>query len=288
MGILKYYVCPGVDSVAKEFKRKLIQKVCSEVTQLNTEYCYYVQVEENSSLTDDDLMLLKGILMPPQDGRQLSTFSHFNVDDLVIEIGPRLNFSTSLSTNAVSICQAVGLKVSRVERSVRYHLISTTKLECKEEDAILDVLYDRMTETRYEAPLSDFNHGIKPEDWYQVDIFQQGKSALEKVNSHLGLALDDWDLDYYYQLFLNRLKRNPTSVECFDLAQSNSEHSRHWFFKGRLIVDGRELPDSLMDMIVRTQKTTNPNSIIQFSDNSSAIYGHATDYLVPKKYAFSL
>ena len=117
---------------------------------------------------------------------------------------------------------------------------------------------------------------------------RQGKSALEKVNSHLGLALDDWDLDYYYQLFLNRLKRNPTSVECFDLAQSNSEHSRHWFFKGRLIVDGRELPDSLMDMIVRTQKTTNPNSIIQFSDNSSAIYGHATDYLVPKKYAFSL
>jgi phosphoribosylformylglycinamidine synthase len=46
-----------------------------------------------------------------------------------------------------------------------------------------------------------------------------------------GLAFDDWDLDFYTDLFKNRLKRNPTSVECFDLAQSNSEHSRHWFFK---------------------------------------------------------
>jgi len=48
-----------------------------------------------------------------------------------------------------------------------------------------------------------------------------------------GLAFDDWDLDYYTELFKNKLARNPTSVECFDLAQSNSEHSRHWFFKVR-------------------------------------------------------
>lgn len=47
----------------------------------------------------------------------------------------------------------------------------------------------------------------------------------------LGLAFDSWDLDYYTELFKNKLNRNPTSVECFDLAQSNSEHSRHWFFK---------------------------------------------------------
>jgi phosphoribosylformylglycinamidine synthase len=32
------------------------------------------------------------------------------------------------------------------------------------------------------------------------------------------------------------MKRNPTSVEAFDISQSNSEHSRHWFFKGRYVV----------------------------------------------------
>lgn len=36
-----------------------------------------------------------------------------------------------------------------------------------------------------------------------------------------GLAFDDWDLDYYTQMFVEKVKRNPTSVECFDLAQSN-------------------------------------------------------------------
>ena len=28
--------------------------------------------------------------------------------------------------------------------------------------------------------------------------------------------------------------RTPTNVELFDLGQSNSEHSRHWFFSGKL------------------------------------------------------
>lgn len=36
-----------------------------------------------------------------------------------------------------------------------------------------------------------------------------------------GLAFDDWDLEYYTQLFQEKIRRNPTSVECFDLAQSN-------------------------------------------------------------------
>ena len=51
----------------------------------------------------------------------------------------------------------------------------------------------------------------------------------------MGLAFDDWDLDYYANLFASKFKRDPTSVECFDLSQSNSEHSRHWFFKGRYV-----------------------------------------------------
>jgi hypothetical protein len=36
-----------------------------------------------------------------------------------------------------------------------------------------------------------------------------------------GLAFDDWDITYYAELFQNKIGRNPTSVECFDLAQSN-------------------------------------------------------------------
>lgn len=46
----------------------------------------------------------------------------------------------------------------------------------------------------------------------------------------IGLAFDEWDIKNYTEMFL-KSNRNPTTVECFDLAQSNSEHSRHWFFK---------------------------------------------------------
>ena len=43
--------------------------------------------------------------------------------------------------------------------------------------------------------------------------------------------------------------RDPTNVELFDIAQSNSEHSRHWFFKGDLVIDGEKKADNLMDIV---------------------------------------
>jgi hypothetical protein len=54
----------------------------------------------------------------------------------------------------------------------------------------------------------------------------------------MGLAFDEWDLDYYTALFRDDMKRDPTNVELFDIAQSNSEHSRHWFFRGNIVIDG--------------------------------------------------
>ena len=73
---------------------------------------------------------------------------------------------------------------------------------------------------------------------------------------------------FYTHLFRDDIKRNPTDVELFDIAQSNSEHSRHWFFKGKLVVDGVGVGETLMG-IVRDTLTANPNnSVIGFNDNS--------------------
>ena len=44
-----------------------------------------------------------------------------------------------------------------------------------------------------------------------------------------GLGYDDDDLENYYNYYV-KLGRDPTDIELFDLAQSNSEHSRHWLF----------------------------------------------------------
>jgi phosphoribosylformylglycinamidine (FGAM) synthase-like enzyme len=64
----------------------------------------------------------------------------------------------------------------------------------------------------------------------------------------MGLAFDDWDLEYYTKLFTD-MGRDPTNVELFDIAQSNSEHSRHWFFKGDLVIDGKPVGENLMDVV---------------------------------------
>jgi len=46
-------------------------------------------------------------------------------EDRIIEVGPRMNFTTAWSSNAVSVCHACGLtKVKRIERSRRYRLIA--------------------------------------------------------------------------------------------------------------------------------------------------------------------
>ena len=53
-----------------------------------------------------------------------------------------------------------------------------------------------------------------------------GAAALEAINDELGLAFDAWDVQYYTRLFGEQLRRDPTNVELFDIAQSNSEHRR--------------------------------------------------------------
>lgn len=99
------------------------------------------------------------------------------------------------------------------------------------ESKIVSQLHDRMTEQRYTKPIDSFVLPVTRTDWVEIDVITEGEEALRRISGQLGLAFDEWDIQYYTRLFRDTLKRNPTSVECFDLAQSNSEHSRHWFFK---------------------------------------------------------
>lgn len=103
----------------------------------------------------------------------------------------------------------------------------------------------------------------------EIPNMQSKKSTSEDLvrMHHTGLAFDEWDLDLYTAMF-QRIQRNPTSVECFDLAQSNSEHSRHWFFRGRVFIDGEEQKETLFRLIMNTQEHSNGNNVIKFCDNS--------------------
>nr|XP_053650761.1 phosphoribosylformylglycinamidine synthase-like [Cherax quadricarinatus] len=201
----------------------------------------------------------------------------------IIEIGPRLNFTTAWSTNAVSICHAMGLKsVVRLERANRYLVTINGTFDLETRKQVVSSLHDPMTEMEYNTPLNTLEQDVQTQPWSTVLVLQKGKQALQEANKAMGLAFDEWDLEYYTELFKTKIQRNPTTVELFDLAQSNSEHSRHWFFKGEYVLEGERLMHSLLDMVMGTNSplTTNPNSIIAFSDNSSCIQGWKTPVVV--------
>ncbi|XP_034036272.1 phosphoribosylformylglycinamidine synthase [Thalassophryne amazonica] len=283
MAVVRLYSNEAVRGRALEKAGKLYPKL-----SITTELCYNVELTGCESLTAKEKEILLWLFRPSFQTEPLSETPKLTEGsgERLVEIGPRLNFSTAWSTNAVSICQSAGLtNVTRVELSRRF-LIKPKKEENMTElngsvDELIECLYDSMTECIYHHPITSFCVETKPQLVFEVDVLGKGRAALEKANDDLGLAFDSWDLDYYTSVF-QRIKRNPTSVECFDLAQSNSEHSRHWFFRGRIVIDGQEQKETVFSLIMGTQQHSNQNNIIKFCDNSSGIRGMELECLYPK------
>jgi len=307
MNLLHLYRKPSLSIPKKNELLSVAQKkVFSELKDIETEYCFNIQT--TAPLTREELNIIQWLLsetFEPENFSEDSFLIHpssFIPHPLILEVGPRMNFTTAWSTNVVSVCHACGLhKITRIERSRRYRLVIghqslVNRQESKDNQPkstiqlfnhstvqlFLNLVHDRMTECQYPDPLTTFETGIKPEPVYIVPLIEKGKDALRKINTEMGLGLDDWDIDYYYNLFVNEIGRNPTNVECFDLGQSNSEHSRHWFFKGRLIIDGKRMSHSLIDIIKHPLKTNPHNSVIAFKDNSSAIRGYEVLTIIPE------
>ncbi|MBW1635604.1 MAG: phosphoribosylformylglycinamidine synthase [Deltaproteobacteria bacterium] len=197
----------------------------------------------------------------------------------VIEVGPRLNFATAWSSNMVSICRATGLDmITRVERSRRYLVPAGENI-----DEFITLHHDRMTECHYPVPLTTFETGIIPEPVYEVDLLAEGPDGLKDIP---GISMDQWDRDLYYGYFVKKLGRNPTIVEIMDLNNANSEHSRHGFFRGRQVIDGVEMEDTLFDLVTATLDANPRGSIIAFKDNSSVITGYDIQTITPDSPGF--
>ncbi|CAG0913836.1 unnamed protein product [Notodromas monacha] len=287
----KFYVLQ-LDLTSNPNLRRKVSLLRSEFRGLKcvqVELCYNVALEPesgDSGLCKFDEDKLRWVFS--QWGNKVRDESQFVLGEEVsdpwklIEIGPRLNFTTPFSTNVVSILRAVGVEsVSRVELSTRYLLWFESVVEDSMIAEMSEKLHDRMTECVYdENTLSDIGKVVIDKSLERVPLLAEGRAALEKLNKVMGLGFDDWDLSWYTKMF-QELGRDPTTVECFDLAQSNSEHSRHWFFKGDLEMNGHHLGQTLFELIMATQEGSNQNNVIKFSDNSSAIEGFVTRMFLP-------
>ena len=204
--IIHYYrKTPTPHSLLLSLKEQLSTEQASSILRIDTESCFNVQL--STELNEQDTARLEWLLAETFDkgGLTLETSSLSTSDNVVVlEFGPRMTFTSAFSSNATSICAACGLdSVSRLERSRRYAITFTSSVNTTDETvtAIKALLHDRMTEEEYVTPLTSFEAGVETKEIQWVPIMEEGRAALEKINDEMGLGFDEWDLNYYTELF---------------------------------------------------------------------------------------
>ncbi|MBK1619763.1 phosphoribosylformylglycinamidine synthase [Lamprobacter modestohalophilus] len=208
---------------------------------------------------------------------------------------PRPGTISPWSSKATDIAQHCGLNaVRRLERGTAYrlrpismdtHLDADADLDANVDVAIdtLDeaalaraaaLLHDRMTEIVLRDPTEAecLFAQAEPRPLAQVALLAEGRLALDRANSELGLALSADEIDYLAERF-TALGRDPTDVELMMFAQANSEHCRHKIFNADWIIDGEPQPQSLFAMIRNTTACSPDRVRSAYKDNAAVVTG---------------
>ena len=216
----------------RNFKVKTLQKKLQSklpnLTLLFTEYIHFI--ESDTKLNPEDKSHLDKLL------NYAPLINTSNSVDRVI-VTPRQGTISPWSSKATDIVHLCGLKqIKRLERGINYHF--NRQLKAGELDIVLNIIMDKMTES-YLNNIKDadllFNE-LEPTAHQNIDVILLGKSAIEKANIELGLALSDAEIEYLYNQF-SALARNPTDIELMMFAQANSEHCRHKIFNADWVID---------------------------------------------------
>jgi len=241
------------------------------------EECFRVGLK-SGELTADQMHLLERICASLPEHR-ITRSSQLQGE--VGEYGPRPAFETAESTNSTKVLKGCGFSnVGRVERFFRHKVP-----EGQDPDVFLSTKFDKMTQCVYPEPITTFESDVQPNPVEQVDIMGRGIDAMRDVNEQYGLGMSEQDLEYFYNFFLKdpTLKRNPTDVEVFHLAQSSSDHSRHRVWNAKITIDGEVKPYSLFDLVREPyREVPGPgNSVLGFTDNASSIAIGEFTWFVP-------
>ena len=207
-----------------------------DFVHMDVEYCYNVLPSEvlsdgTTTLTMEQTKRLEWLLAETFEPNHLqleqSFFDAMAAEEekeeekketikVIIEYGPRMTFTSAFSSNATSICQACDIPIARLELSKRYRLHINSSISSS--NSMLDdttqclkapvlriihsILHDRMTQEVYETPLVSFDSGIDmAQPTKTIPIMEEGRAALERINQEMGLGFDDFDLNYYTELF---------------------------------------------------------------------------------------
>ena len=266
----------GSDNLSDFRLNQLRQSIPSHEHQdIQCHEIYFCQLKERSSnLSESCIVKLTNLLNSNQLQSSLAESFFF--------ITPRIGTISPWSSKATDILNNSGLtNIKRVERGMCYYFNRSI-----ESDTLLNLgttLVDKMTQEVL-VNLNDIPQlfsSLEPGSLRDIDIFSEGINTLQKVNSDLGLALNEEEITYLYENYLETNK-NPTDAELMMFAQANSEHCRHKIFNAEWLIDGKTQSHSLFDMIRNTHKNYSKGVMSAYEDNAAILNGYRAKRFYPR------
>ena len=286
-------ILPGSNALSAFRSQRLLsqlQAVAPSIAAVQARFYHFI--DSSAALSVDDTERLGAMLTYGEPAAQ-TLYEGVTEEFFVI---PRLGTISPWASKATDIAHNCGMAhVHRIERGVAYTVVlkggilgtgfkAPKKLGEQEVAAVAALLHDRMTETVLRnadeaARLFDELEGRPLET---VDVIGQGRDALVRANTELGLAMSIDEIDYLHDAF-TKAQRNPTDVELMMFAQANSEHCRHKIFNADWIIDGVKQDKSLFGMIKNTHQLNPRGTVVAYSDNSSIIEGASVTRFYPRQ-----
>lgn len=277
--MLKLRGAPAFSEIRINKLLKNIQNSIPDICHISGSYLHLADHAE--TLEQGELALLERLLTygPDTEHRKSSTGKY----ETSLVVVPRPGTISPWSTKASDIAHNCGLvNINRLERGIVFHITSHSNLSQADRERLYPFLHDRMTQVIFpsDTDLSILFEVDAPRPLSAVDFLSCGRSALEKANAELGLALSDDEIDYL-ALSFTELDRDPTDVELMMFAQANSEHCRHKIFNADWKISGVEQERSLFNMIRNTHEKNPAGVLSAYSDNSAVIAGSKAPRFFP-------
>ena len=238
----------------------------TRISGIAAHFQHFVQTQRQ--LTAAERATLERILTYGPHGAE-----HADAGELLLVI-PRPGTISPWASKATDIAHNCGLAaITRIERGVAWRIATRgpKPLSDKDRAALLPLIHDRMTEAVF-ASLEDGARLFTRFEPRPLQTIGRSRTAMQKANVALGLALSADEIDYLAEHF-KRAKRDPTDVELMMFAQANSEHCRHKIFNADWIIDGVRQPQSLFAMIRHTHAVNPRGTVVAYADNAAVMEG---------------
>ena len=216
-------------------------------------------VQSNKPLSEQHCKKLQWLFGNAKKLKEKSIVNNF--------IGPRSSMISPWSTNAVEVCENMGIDgIARIEKYFYYENSNFS--------------FDPMTNEKFKClDQNIFKLNITPVEILEI-------KNIRKYNVEEGLALSHDEVEFLEDV-AKKIGRNLTDSEVFGFSQVNSEHCRHKIFNGTFIIDKEAKKESLFSLIKKTSKLNSKNLVSAYKDNVAFIVGPEITQFAPKNSSFS-